>query len=100
MLEIKRYARKRIYHVCLVRIEKYVPRDHCLANVVLHEGSKTILVHDISMTILIPRDHCLASLGKALDGFFYPHLTPMKDTYILAYLTGITITGARKCRLT
>ena len=32
-LEIKRYARKRIFHGCLVRIEKSVPLDYCLASV-------------------------------------------------------------------
>ena len=31
-LEIKRYARKRIFHGCLVRIEKSVPRAHCLVS--------------------------------------------------------------------
>ena len=32
MLEIKRYARKRIYHGCLVRIENSSSLDHCLAS--------------------------------------------------------------------
>ena len=60
----KVYARKRIYHCCLVRLENSIPQDHCLA-----------------------------SLGKALrdakqwpsDGIFYPHLPPMKDSNSLFY---------------
>ena len=31
MLEIKRYSREKIYHGCLVQIEKSIPRNHCLA---------------------------------------------------------------------
>ena len=31
-VEVKRYARKRIYHGCLVGTEKSVLRDHCLAS--------------------------------------------------------------------
>ena len=53
-------ARKEICDGCLVRIEKSVPQDRYLA-----------------------------SVGKAwwckqwpLEGFFYPHLTPMKDSYM------------------
>ena len=46
------YARKRIYHGWLVRIEKSVPRDHCLASLGSIEKSD-------------PQDHCLASLGRA-----------------------------------
>ena len=47
-----------------------------------------------------------ASLGKPNsyphDGIFNLHLTTIKDPYILAYLTGISMkpTGARKCCLT
>ena len=53
---IKRYARKSIYHGCIVWIENSVTRDHCSASLV--------------MPISDPRDR-----------FFYPHHTPMKDTY-------------------
>ena len=28
-------------------------------------------------------NHCLATLCKAADKFFYPHLTPLKDSYII-----------------
>ena len=55
---IKRYARKSIYHGCMVWIEKSVTRDHCSAS--------------LGMPISDPRDR-----------FFYPHHTPMKDTYNL-----------------
>ena len=55
------YARKRIYHGCLVRIEKSVPRDHCLASLGTASWCQTV------------------TLGR----FFYPHLTLMKDSYIL-----------------
>ena len=34
-VEIERYARKRIYHVCWVHIEKSVLQDHRLASLVL-----------------------------------------------------------------
>ena len=53
---IERYARKSICHGCMVWIEKSVTRDHCLA-----------------------------SLGDPRERFFYPHHTPMKDTYILIW---------------
>ena len=62
-LEFKRYARKRIYHGCLVRIDKSVPQDHCLASQVK------------------PRD----AKQSPSDRFFYLHLTTMKDSYILTY---------------
>ena len=41
-LDIKRYARKRIYHDCLVRTEKSVPRDHCLASLGKAKGCQTV----------------------------------------------------------
>ena len=47
---------KTIYHGCLVRIEKSIPRGRCLP----------------SLTKQWPSDE-----------FFYLHLTPMKDSYIL-----------------
>ena len=47
--------------VVLLRIEKSVPRDHC----VWHHSAK-------------PRD----AKQCPSDGFFYPHLKPMKDSYI------------------
>ena len=31
-MEITRYARKKIYHGSLVRVEKSFSRDHCLAS--------------------------------------------------------------------
>ena len=52
LTRLRWYARKRIYHGCLVWIEKFIPRDHCLA-----------------------------SKQWPSDGFFYPHLTPIKDSY-------------------
>ena len=58
---IKRYARKSIYHGCMVWIEKSVTRDHCSASL----GK--------------PRDE----ISDPCDRFFYPHHTHMKDTYIL-----------------
>ena len=32
MWQIKRYARKSIYHGCMVWIEKSITQDHCLAS--------------------------------------------------------------------
>ena len=65
MLAIERYmyARKRIYHGCSVRIE------------------------NLSLGITVW--HHKAQPGDAKqwpsDGFFYPHLTLMKDSYILPF---------------
>ena len=51
-----------------------------------------------------PSDHCLASLGTASwcqpsdakqwpsGGFFYPHLTPMKDSYNPTHVKFQTLT--------
>ena len=61
---IKRYARKSIYHGCMVWIEKSVTRDHCSASL----GKPRDVDHD-------PRDR-----------FFYPHHAPMKDTYMVQSL--------------
>ena len=65
----KRYSRKSIYHGCMVWIEKSVTRDHCSA-----------------------------SLGKPIsdprDRFFYPHHTPMIDTYFLTYETEVVLFSA------
>ena len=51
--KIESYARKRIKHECLVRIENSVPRYHCFASLLVMPNS------------------------DPQDGIFYPHLTPM-----------------------
>ena len=58
---IKRYARKSIYHGCMVWIEKL---------------SLEITVRHHSASLVMP-------ISDPRDRFFYPHHTPMKDTYIL-----------------
>ena len=60
---IKRYARQSIYHWCMVRIEKSVTRNHCSA---------------YSANLVMP-------ISDPRDRFFYPHRTPMKDSYCLAH---------------
>ena len=44
----------------------------------------------------VTRDHCSASLGSLVmpisdprDRFFYPHHTPMKDTYFLIWISNL-----------
>lgn len=76
-LRIRMVCRKRIYHGCSVRIEKPIRRDHCSA-------SRQCLV----MPNNDPRDR-----------FFYSHLIPMKDYYILSYPTEIStwLTRVKNC---
>ena len=65
----------RIFHGCEMRIEKSVPRDHCLASLGFRKNPS--------------EGHCLASRGFAewcqtmipRDGFFYPHRTTMIDSF-------------------
>ena len=60
---IKRYARKSIYHVCMVWIEKSVTR---------------VTVRHHSASLVMPN-------SDPRDRFFYPHHTPMKDIYNLQH---------------
>ena len=57
MWEIKKYARKSIFHGCMVWIENGITVRH-------HSASPVMPISD-------PRDR-----------FFYPHHTSMKDTYM------------------
>ena len=59
-LKINSYARKRIYHDCLMRIEK----NPSLGITLWHRSAK-------------PRD----AKQWPSDGYYYPHTTPMKDSY-------------------
>ena len=59
----EKYASKRIYHECEGQIEKSVPGDHSLTSLSKPDSN--------------PR-----------DGFFYPPLTPMIDSYNHMHLEG------------
>ena len=50
MLEIKRYKRKRTYHGCLARIEKFVPRDHCLTSLCTASRCQTVTLGQIFLS--------------------------------------------------
>ena len=49
-LEFKRYVRKRIYHGCLVQIEKSVPWDHCLASLSTALWCQTLILWQIFLS--------------------------------------------------
>ena len=63
MCKIKRYARKSIYHEYMVRIEK----------------------PSLGITVRHHSANLVKSISDPSDRFFYPHHTPMKDTYSLAH---------------
>ena len=88
---IKRYARKSIYHRCMVWIEKSVTRDHCSASRGLprdadqwpswqillstpYTHERYLYYHRCMVWIekSVTRDHCSASLGKPRDADQWP----------------------------
>ena len=85
LLTKEEYARKRIHNSCSVRMENSVTRDNCSAS----RGHNSCSVR---MENSVTRDNCSESLGKPRDaeqiprgGIFNPHLTTIKDSYIVAW---------------
>ena len=79
-LSKEEYARKRIHNGSSLRIENSITR---------------VTLRHHSASLVMPNSY-------TLGGIFNPHLTTIKDSYILAYPTGISagLTSAGKCHLT
>ena len=68
MLELEKYARKRIYHGCSMRIEKSVPLDHFLASLGKASWWQTMTLGRIFLSALHTHNSYILAFPLCLNG--------------------------------
>ena len=83
-VKIKRYARKRIYYGCLVRIEKSIPQDHCLALLGKASWCQTVTLGQIFLSA--PHTHEKFIYSPTLPSWLSPRYVLVNRIIIMTIL--------------